>query len=256
VSLGALTAGAPNAVALTIDARWLLVDARWLLAVARVAPVAVIAPPFGFGRSVGLRVAIAGMLVALVAPALPSSAAPSLAWRELLVGLALGVIAAVPFAAAQAAGLLVDRARDPDGRGPLGTLFGLLALALFAAMNGPRLLVVALVQSYVAFPVGAELAPGAGAAIALDAGAQLVGAGLTLAAPALAAVVLVELAVGFVARAQPALEGAIEASSLRTLAVVIVLSLGALALASGMLGDGGLRGLAGAFTDGARGLAR
>jgi flagellar biosynthetic protein FliR len=167
-----------------------------------------------------------------------------------VVGVALGIVAAVPFAAARAAGALVDRARDPDGRGPLGTLFSLMALALFAAMNGPRLLVIAVAQSYVAFPVGGNLAPGA--AVALEAGARLIGAGLVLAAPALAAMVLVELMLGLVARAQPAVGEAVEAAPLRTLTVVIVLGLATVTLAGALLGEGGLRGLAGALADAVR----
>jgi flagellar biosynthetic protein FliR len=224
-----------------------MLDARWVVAAARMAPAAFLAPPLG--RSPGVRVAVAAGLTALVAPSLPEVAAGA-AWRELLVGVALGVVAAVPFAAARAAGALTDRARDPDGRGPLGTLFTLLALALFAAMNGPRLLVVAVAQSYTAFPVGSAPAPGA--AVALEAGARLIGAGLILAAPALAALVLVELMVGLIARAQPSVTGAVEAASLRTLTVVIVLGLGTLVLSGTLLGEGGLRGLASALADAVR----
>jgi flagellar biosynthetic protein FliR len=228
------------------------IDARWLLAAARLAPVAFLAPPLG--RSITVRVGVAALWVALVAPLLPAGASPSVWWRELLVGVALGVTAAVPFAAAHAAGALVDRARDPGGRGPLGTMYSLLALALFAALDGPRLLVVAVAQSYAALPVGDALAPGA--AVALEAGARLIGTGLLLAAPALAALALVELLLGLVARAEPAVADAVEASSLRTLATAILLSLGAVALAGALLGDGGLRSLTATLTDAAKALSR
>lgn len=181
-----------------------------LVALARIGPLVALTPALGIG--VWPKLIVAAILTAFVAPSLSSG--PLV--RELLVGASLGLTAAVPFRAAEAAGLLVKRA---TGEG-----YKLFALAVFAALGGPRLVVAALARSYEAFPVGGA-APGV--ASVLVAVGQLITAAASIAAPALAALLLAELAVGLVHRAEPAAAEAVAAPSVRLLAMLLALALAA-----------------------------
>ncbi|MFI5287993.1 MAG: flagellar biosynthetic protein FliR [Polyangia bacterium] len=235
-------------------------DAAWVAA-ARAAPIAILAPPLG-GRSASAKVVLAGVLAAVVWPAVRQAEVSGpfalTLGREALVGLALGLVAAVPFRAAEAAGILVDRARAPGGRGRhvLGDAYALLALALFAALDGPRLVISGLAESYAAFPVGSAVQAAGGARVILEAGAHLVEAAIALAAPVLAALLLAELVAGVAVRAQPALEQAIGFASVRTLVAIAVVGLGAATGMRALLGPlAGGGGLTRALAEAARSLA-
>ena len=214
-----------------------------LLAAARMAPVAWLAPPLG-GRSLGARAVIGAVLTALVWPAVAGATVDGallpLIAREALVGVALGLVSAVPFRAAEAAGALADVARRgrSAGRDPLADAYLLFALALYAALDGPRLLLTALAQSYAAFPVGAAPLAASGVTLALEAGARLVAAAATLAAPVLAALLLAELVVGLVARADRGVGGAVGLGGVRTLALVAALGAGLTLLGRALAADG------------------
>ena len=230
------------------------------LAAARAVPIAMVLPALGAVRGSGwVRLVLGGVLTATVLPAVqgaqPTTALPLLFGRELLVGITLAVVAAVPFYAAQAAGLLVDEVRAPraPGRRVVGDAYALLALALFAALSGPRLLVVGLAQSYAAFPVGGALSASAGLGLAVDTGARLVASAVTLAAPVLAALLLADLLAALLVRVQPALEDAVGGASLRTLLAVAVIGLGLGTVAKGL--NGGLGGLGQTVVQSARALA-
>jgi flagellar biosynthesis protein FliR len=193
--------------------------AATILAAARMGPLALVAAPFGRGWLA--RAIVAALLVAAVLPFVVTQPATSMASlpSEIVVGLWLGLVAALPFAAAQAAGALVDlgvHARRP--RGPLAEAYFLFALALFAVVDGPRLVATAAGASYVAWPIGH--APTATQLV--GAGAQLVAAAVAVAAPALAAMLVAELALALVGRVQPALGRSVEAAPLRALVVILV----------------------------------
>jgi flagellar biosynthesis protein FliR len=202
------------------------------LAGARMVPLALVATPLG-GPSWLARALTALLLTVAAAPFVPATPLVSTtdaAWvTEPLVGLLLGLMAALPFAAARAAGALVDlgvhpwRWRSyapPAARAPLGDAYGLLALALFAAVDGPGRTLRAALASYVALPVGA--APSLPAVLAL--GATLAATAVALAAPALAALLMADLVLALVARVQPALGRAVDAAPLRAAAALLVLA--------------------------------
>jgi flagellar biosynthesis protein FliR len=207
---------------------------------ARLAPLAWVAPPLG-GPARAARVIMALLATAMVAPLLfaqPDPSTPASALRliagELGVGLTLGLVASVPFAAARAAGALLDGATQPwralvwprRDAGPLADGYALFALALFAAFDGPRLVLAAAAQSYAALPPGRGLVATDLPAL-LGLGAKLVAAAVTLAAPALAALLVADVAFALLARAQPALAraaGAADAAPLRLLIVVLAVA--------------------------------
>jgi flagellar biosynthesis protein FliR len=202
--------------------------AATVLAAARMGPLALVAAPFG--RAWAARAIVGALLVAAVLPfvmAQPDASLGALP-TEMVVGLWLGLVATLPFAAAQAAGALVDlgvHARRP--RGPLAEAYFLFALALFAVVDGPRLVATAAGKSYVAWPIGQAMS----SAQLLGAGAQLVAVAVAVAAPALAALLVAELALALVGRVQPALGRSVEAAPLRALAVLLVAAAGVFAAA-------------------------
>lgn len=212
--------------------------AATVLAAARMGPLALVAAPFG--RAWGARAIVAALLTAAVVPFV--MAQPAAAWTalpsEIVLGLVLGLVAALPFAAAEAAGALVDagvhpwraRREGPEQRGPLAEAYFLFALALFAVADGPRLVAVAAGKSYVAWPIGHAVTSGEVVGI----GAGLVTAAVGLAAPALAAMLVAELALALVGRAQPALARAVDGAPLRALAVLLVAAAAVYAGARGL----------------------
>jgi flagellar biosynthetic protein FliR len=219
---------------------------------ARALPLVWLVPPSGLRAA---KLLVAAGLAALAWPALAAAPAPSLPMfaRELMVGLTLGLVAAVPFRAAEAAGALVGGALG-NARAALAGAYQLLALALFGALSGPRLLALAWAQSYAAVPVGAPFTS-TGIAVAIDAGARLVAAALALAAPVLGALLLADLTGALLLRAQPAL-GEVAGAPLRLLLALAVILLGLGTTLGVLAGTGSLAGLADAVHAASAALAR
>jgi len=228
--------------------------ALWILIAARVLPLALFAPIFGgglvprvvqLGLGAGL-VALVGLAqpldVAAQAAALPPAALLALAVKEAAVGAVLAIVAALPIAAAEGAGRLLDVARGAVGEdrvgpsddmtSPLGALYGMAALVVFFGIGGHLAVVRAVAGSYQSLPILEPRAVGdvAGAA------AHLVGAALGLALPALIAGLVVELAAAAAVRAGGAVGRALPAETARHVAVVGVAALGLIATAAGVAG--------------------
>jgi flagellar biosynthetic protein FliR len=136
--------------------------------------------------------------------------------KEVAVGLALGFAMALVFRAAEAAGDLIDASRgqsaseilDParqEPSSPLGTLFGLLAVALFLLLGGHLLAVAAVSHSFEQVPVNVlpSLEPGRLGMALLAMTAHLLVVAASLAAPALIALLLADLALGLITRTAP-----------------------------------------------------
>jgi type III secretory pathway component EscT len=173
------------------------------LGLARALPAAWVAPPLGH-VSWPARVMVAGALTAVAWPILNTAQITEGAFfTEALAGLALGLVASVPFRAAEAAGALISRTATRRER-PLGDAFGLFTLALFAAVGGPLQMALAWGQSYLVLAPGAALDAGR---VGVEAGAQLIATAIALALPALSALLLAELIGGLIARAQPLAPG-------------------------------------------------
>jgi type III secretory pathway component EscT len=183
--------------------------AAWALAWARVAPVVAIVPAFGLrALSTPVRAAAALLLAAVIIPSVQPLAHsalpyPVLLFTELARGTLMAVTAAVPLWAATMSGGVVDALRgQQDGAPiptvesratPLGALFSLLAAVLFLGLGGPAHVVGALATSPPDLQGGA-----ARAAADIAAG---IGIAVAIAAPLLAASVVLEIAGALVARA-------------------------------------------------------
>ncbi len=195
------------------------------LLAARVLPLVLLTPFFAVRAAPSLlRTAVALALVVALEPLAASVAPPlpgalglaGLAVREALVGAVFAVVAALPLHALGWFGGLVDAWRGagqgevglPDGEraSPLGALASLLGVALFVTLGGHRLALASFAEGLVRAPVGGTMDVDGLRAAALGA-ARLVGDALAfaaaLAAPAALAIVLVEVALGLIARAAP-----------------------------------------------------
>jgi flagellar biosynthesis protein FliR len=200
--------GLLESVAQLLDAEGVDLGA-WGLAWARVAPVIAMVPAFGLrALPVPVRAAAGLMLALVVAPALRETAHSSAPYAALVVielarGLPVALAAAVPLWAATMTGTVVDALRGSqdvisvptvEGRATgLGVLFSLIAAVFFFSAGGPARVAASLAQP------GLEVAgPLARAAVDLSAG---IGVAVAIAAPLLAASIVVELAFALIARA-------------------------------------------------------
>jgi len=142
---------------------------------------------------------------------------------ELAIGWTIGWIASVMVFAAQLAGHLlgqeigfgISEVLDPVSENPSAVttqLFFTLSLVGFVLLGGPDLLVHSIHRSFAALPPGgviaaAGLAPAIGlfdpALLVVDAGGEMWRAGVTMALPGMAGLMLATAAMGILARAVP-----------------------------------------------------
>jgi len=196
----------------------------FLLVLARVGGIFTSAPVFGNVHVAPMvRVAIALSLAFVFFP-MAQCAAPHTdflpfvyaLFREALVGLIMGFLAAMMFAAIQMAGAYVDLAVgfgfasviDPmirEHNAVLGQLQNLAATLLFLAINGHHLMIRGLAQSFAVLPLGEmSLSPQCAGGI-LGVFAAIFVAALKIAAPVVGAVFLTDVGLGILARTVPQL---------------------------------------------------
>lgn len=156
--------------------------------------------------------------------------------REAVIGLALAFVVRALIAGAELAGQLsglqigfsYGATIDPQSgvrNTMLATLYGSLATLGFLAINGHHAVLRALVESYSALPVGTGHVDES----IVDAVCRIFGLvlviGTRLAAPIVVVLLIVELAVGLISRASPALGFMVIGFPIRTLIGLVVLGL-------------------------------
>lgn len=172
---------------------------------------------------VRVRVTVAIVVAALVAPLSSASPVPDLAsasgWlviaNETLIGLAIGFVARAVLAAVELAGEIIGLQMglsfagffDPDSgqANAVSRLLNTLSLWAFVAIDGPVLLVATLVRSFEVIPPATSLADWLGRLQPATLGAGLFELGLMLALPFMALLLFVNLGLGVVARIAPQL---------------------------------------------------
>ena len=219
------------------------------LAFARAAGLAWSAPGLATpGLGWRLRVGLAGLLAFLIAPGVAWSGASvgalgAACAGEVLVGALLGWSAALVVAGARQAGEVVGAQAgfatasllDPeagDEMTGLGHLYGLVALAVFVALDGPLGLTRALIASYRVVPPGGGALTDATAALAFGRVGGALALSLRAAAPAAVAVATAGLALGLWGKAAPTLQGLALSMPLRSALGLVLVLLGLAALAS------------------------
>jgi flagellar biosynthetic protein FliR len=200
-----------------------LINFIWPLT--RILGLIMVAPVLGH-RAVPARVKIGlGIFIALIiSPTLPPMPNVGLgSWhglfilvQQLLIGMAIGFIMRVIFAAVEAAGEIVGLQMglgfasffDPQSAGQtlvLARFFNMLAALVFLAVNAHLLLLGVLVDSFQSLPIGAQPLAAAGFYKVATYGSTVFAVGLQLALPLIAILLMTNLALGILTRSAPQL---------------------------------------------------
>ncbi|OHV12016.1 flagellar biosynthetic protein FliR [Kushneria phosphatilytica] len=188
-----------------------------LLAFVAAAPV--------FGESAIPRLAKIGMaaaLTVLIAPTLPpmpeispiSYAGIWLIVQQLLIGVALGLVMRVVFAAIMAAGDFIGLQMglsfasffSSEAQGNtmiLARLFNLFAVLMFLAFDGHLIMIQLLIETFQRLPVGAGTLNTEGFRDVATYGSVIFSAGMLLAIPLITALLIINLSMGILNRASP-----------------------------------------------------
>jgi flagellar biosynthetic protein FliR len=136
--------------------------------------------------------------------------------NEIAIGIAMGFIMRLVFAAVQYAGETIGLQmglsfasffdRNSGGQTVvLASFLNLVAMLLFLSVDGHLMMLATLVQSFDALPIGATPLSPDGFRMVAYAGATVFSSGLLLALPVVAAVLILNLAMGILNRASPQL---------------------------------------------------
>lgn len=203
-------------MAITVSSVWVL---GIVLATLRTGAFAAASPILGKVMPTPARMAFAIAVALAVAkpvghiPGIPGLAGAAVV--NLGVGLFLGFISGLPFYAfgvagnflELGAGLSAAQVLDPTGNhnsGVLEGMFNMTALAILLLIGGDRLLVEGLAMSVHAVGfLGVAHVPGGLTAMAINSLGSMLLAGLTLAAPVMAAIFVADLALAALARFSP-----------------------------------------------------
>lgn len=186
---------------------------------------------------IGLTLLLA-VLMAVSAPvpaSLPASGLAVIVAREIAIGLAIAMAVRVLIGAAEFAGhfigyqigLSLGSLIDPQSgvrNNVLALLYGNLVVVLCLAANVHHVLIRALADSYTALPIGLGAIGGSIAATVAGMLGVIFLLGLRIAAPVVVVLVLVELALGLLARVAPSLNVIIAGAPVRIVAGLLVLA--------------------------------
>lgn len=194
-----------------------------------------------------VRIGLAVLLGVIIAPAVPSPASLGTVGLviavagEAAIGLAIGFAVRVLIGAAELAGYLASfqiglsyaAIVDPQSgvrNNVLSMLYGSIALLVFLGIDGHHSLIRALVDSYAVVPIGsAGLGDGLGRSVVELLG-MVFATGVRLALPVVSVLVLVELALGLITRAAPALNLMVVGAPVRLLVGLLALAVGVMAI--------------------------
>ncbi len=204
------------------------------------------APPFGGGHvPVPTRIGLSVLLALVVTPIVPlpdvAASLPLVIARELVIGVSIGLAIRIVVSAAELAGYLAGfqagfamaAVIDPQNgfqNNMVSVLYGSLALFVFLLVDGHHALLVALVDSYQALPIGGGSIDASLVSTTAGILGLIFSVAMRLAAPVVFALLIVELGLGLVARAAPAMNLMVIGFPIRVLA-----GLTALALSIGVL---------------------
>ena len=189
----------------------------------RVLGVLAVAPVFSSrGLPNQVKIGLGILLTLIIAPTLPplpaigifSAQGLLILVEQLVIGLAIGFCVRIVFAAVDMAGQMAGMTMglgfasfyDPQTQGQttsLNQFFVLLATLVFLAMNGHLMLIQALADSFVSFPIGS--AQQVNALAIVQWGGKIFSAGLLLALPVTAALLITNIALGILTRTAPQL---------------------------------------------------
>ena len=192
--------------------------AAWIWPFLRISSFVVTAPVLGtqsLPRRVRLMFAVA--LTTVVAPLhanLAPSAGVGLAFEQVMIGAMLGLVLRMVFLALEFAGQVVAQQMglgfaamvDPVSGAQVpvvAQLYVILATLMFFAFNAHLKLIELVSDSFTLMPPGAGFPNRAALAFIIDWTGQMLGAGLLMVMPAVASLLIVNLAFGVIARSAP-----------------------------------------------------
>lgn len=199
--------------------------AAFLFPLARIFGLLASAPIFNnAAQPQRIRLAAGLVITSALVPVLPPMpAVPAGSWigftiiaQQILIGVLLGFTLRIAFAAIDVAGDLIGMQMslsfavfyDPQNAGQtpvISEFLGLLTMLIFLAMNGHLLTLQVLVESFKLLPITATPFAAGGFATLLAWSSTLFSAGLLLALPLIAALLIANLAMGVLARVAPQL---------------------------------------------------
>ncbi|ANF58365.1 flagellar biosynthetic protein FliR [Halotalea alkalilenta] len=182
-----------------------------------------VAPVFGENQvPARTKVVLAGLIALLLAPMLPPPPAiPPVSWpglwliaRELVIGIAMGLTMRLALAAVQAAGEYIGLQMglsyasffSPDAGGTttvLSRLLHLFAMLLLLAFDIHLMMIQVLVDSFQLVPIGPGGLAAEGSWRLASFGTTIFATGLLLSLPLVAALLIINLAMGILNRASP-----------------------------------------------------
>lgn len=199
----------------------------WLLVftMTRIAAALLAAPLFGASAvPVQLRVAISGALAVLACNWLPVTAPPALlsldglvaVLGEVAIGLTLGFVLQIAFAApviaaemiGGAMGMAIATTADPGSgaQSPaLGQYFSVVLMVVFLGLGGHLQFIALVMHSYEAFPPGAPWFSAARMEQVVGFGGTLFATGVAIALPVTLVLLVVQVVTGVLSRSAPAL---------------------------------------------------
>jgi flagellar biosynthetic protein FliR len=197
----------------------------FMFPLARVLGLFSVAPVFSnVGVPRNVRIVIGLVVAFALAPGLPQMPAVSTgSWiglavlvQQILIGLLMGFTLRVAFSAIDVAGEMIGLQMglsfavfyDPQNAGQtpvLSEFLSLLTTLIFLAMNGHLLTLSVLAESFHLLPVGITPIAGQGFATVLAWAAVLFSAGVLLALPVVAALLIANIAMGVLSRVAPQL---------------------------------------------------
>lgn len=172
-----------------------------------------------------VKIALAALLTFIVAPSIgPLPAVPLVSWaglgiiiEQMLIGLSMGLIMHILFAAVQAAGEFIGLQMglafatffSPDTGSNtmiLSRLLYMITLLFFLALDGHLLLIQILANTFTSLPIGIAGLPNLGAFDLLARfGSTIFFSGMLLALPVMASLLTINLSLGILNRAAPQL---------------------------------------------------
>jgi flagellar biosynthetic protein FliR len=211
-------------ITFTLDQWYGWID-TFLWPFARLLALIGVAPLFGESAAPAtVKIGLAAVLAVAIAPslpALPTVAPGSLAglWilaQQIFIGISVGFCMRVCFAAVQTAGdfvglqmgLSLATIFDPTTQANtevLARLFNILAMLVFLSVNGHLLMLGMLVKTFTILPIGTPTLNPDGWMMVAELGSKVFSAGLLLALPLIAALLIIHLAMGMLNRAAPQL---------------------------------------------------
>jgi flagellar biosynthetic protein FliR len=196
----------------------------FVMVLTRISAFFIVLPVFGWTSiPVRIKVAVAVLMSVFFLMITPISIDPErvsalevilLIANEATYGLALGLVATIIFSAVKFSGRIVERQMglamanilDPltgESAQPLGMLVEMIFTVLFLSANGHHLFLLTISRSYETFPPGSIPTIQLLAGGTIQAGAAMLTAGLRLAAPMLAAFLLLMVILAVLARIVP-----------------------------------------------------